>query len=787
MVTGNGRSSFDFRYGYIFPVKTIHTSGHLTGLCKMADFFFKSFSFLLVLLACSHLVTGQDLSKLASLESRRIDPEEITPEEVDEILGAFREDFPRLLQEGSNKTNECVTAWKRLASEEYTESAGGENLTVRAAVVALDSFGKPGSGILQGATSFEGAFDECLGLKTDVPMQYCLMGVAIARLADSKPVFTFYEGICVPQDCTPDDVFYPIKKFIKTENYMIFVNEMAGGQPFYTCTPQGKTPYNAGAIIMIVLCCILVLLTAAGSIFHLFYDYYEGLQEAKKEMSPMHTQNAQGASVQNSETEPLLASVRKPRNTFGSRFKTFLKDCLIGFSLYKNIPVLMSTHQPAAAINNLNGMRVISMFWVILGHTYYFLLILGGIGNLLYAFESFMPLFSAQAVTNAFFAVDSFFYISGFLVAYLTFREMKRRKGSFPFLTYYLHRILRLTPTYMFVLFFFWFLTNHLAKGPRVPNAAGPGSGQYESCVKYWWTNLLYINNFYPTNFGDECMGWTWYLANDMQFFVITPLFLITLYASLPIGLISIAITLLASMGVSGFIGGFYEFPANVFHNLYAGVTQDPRQPTVDTAIYGKPYCRIGPYLVGILLGYIIFKNYRTTFSKQLNWIIHLVLWGVAIIVGMSVVYGFYGSYHGHEVSKAGNIAYFMLARPAWGVALAIVTYVCHHGYGGPINKFLSLPLWVPLSRLTFNAYLVHEIVLEVIFGNLREPMSYVPTTMAIFCIGTVVLSYGAAVLVTIFVEFPVSNIEMAAFKLFGVKTRESTRIVEKKSDSKTQ
>ena len=25
----------------------------------------------------------------------------------------------------------------------------------------------------------------------------------------------------------------------------------------------------------------------------------------------------------------------------------------------------------------------------------------------------------------------------------------------------------------------------------------------HEACDNYWWTNLLYINNFYPTTIGD--------------------------------------------------------------------------------------------------------------------------------------------------------------------------------------------------------------------------------------------------------------------------------------------
>jgi peptidoglycan/LPS O-acetylase OafA/YrhL len=50
---------------------------------------------------------------------------------------------------------------------------------------------------------------------------------------------------------------------------------------------------------------------------------------------------------------------------------------------------------------------------------------------------------------------------------------------------------------------------------------------QIQHSCRNFFTNLFYFNNLYP--FGPEggissCMGWTWYLANDMQFFLLVPL-----------------------------------------------------------------------------------------------------------------------------------------------------------------------------------------------------------------------------------------------------------------------
>ena len=50
---------------------------------------------------------------------------------------------------------------------------------------------------------------------------------------------------------------------------------------------------------------------------------------------------------------------------------------------------------------------------------------------------------------------------------------------------------------------------------------------QHTICAKNWWFNLMYINNFQPTS--DLCMDWAWYLANDMQYHFVSPIFLIAL------------------------------------------------------------------------------------------------------------------------------------------------------------------------------------------------------------------------------------------------------------------
>jgi hypothetical protein len=51
-----------------------------------------------------------------------------------------------------------------------------------------------------------------------------------------------------------------------------------------------------------------------------------------------------------------------------------LCEVFLCFSLLRNTKKIFSTNVPATAITSINGIRVFSIWWVILGHTFLFVL-----------------------------------------------------------------------------------------------------------------------------------------------------------------------------------------------------------------------------------------------------------------------------------------------------------------------------------------------------------------------------------------------------------------------------
>ena len=178
--------------------------------------------------------------------------------------------------------------------------------------------------------------------------------------------------------------------------------------------------------------------------------------------------------------------------------------------------------QGHAGLKTLNGIRVIAIASIALGHSFCFM----PASNMLYAYQVVYKRFSAQTLIGnmnnstglAFNSVDTFFFLSGFLATWAMLEKYIRPPGSKPMAALKfvqgtcIHRFLRLTPLYAVVLMIYIYIYPIIGNGPdfgdgerqrrMLQDGGGSGADTENFCQKYWWTNLLYISNFYPNQLG---------------------------------------------------------------------------------------------------------------------------------------------------------------------------------------------------------------------------------------------------------------------------------------------
>lgn len=415
----------------------------------------------------------------------------------------------------------------------------------------------------------------------------------------------------------------------------------------------------------------------------------------------------------------------------------------------------MNTSTAKGPLTCLNGLRVISMCWVIQGHTYSFAVLV--MKDINYAENTLRKQFSFQPIVNGTYSVDTFFFLSGLLVAYLALKELASQ-GKLNWVYYFLHRYWRLTPMYALCIMFFTTLYTLTITGPLswlALDPSGPLYNTWQSCRTYWWSNLLYINNFYP-DYGAElnCFGWAWYLANDMQFYIfLSPLVVILLQKRKKVGIAFCMFLIAACIGTRIFLADYYAMNQNAVVSKHKDDAWSQAEP-----LYTKPYSRWSVYIVGMLTGYLL---QVTKCRIKLNICLALIGWAMSAAMALAVIYGLYHCNEtGNDMSKMGSIFYLSCSRTAWSVSLAWLVIACATGRGGWVNAILSWKLWAPLGRLTYAAYLVHPMVLFAFYLTMVEPLPFTYLNFIYLFISNVVLSYSIAYIVSMAVEAPMMQLE---------------------------
>jgi len=138
--------------------------------------------------------------------------------------------------------------------------------------------------------------------------------------------------------------------------------------------------------------------------------------------------------------------------------------------------------------------------------------------------------------------------------------------------------------------------------------------------------------------------------------------------------------------------------------------------------IYIKPYFRIGSYLVGILFAHFTYSH--PNISKLSRKVV-FTGWILSLSTLLVVAFVLYPAHQGNIPPTGFAAAYSAIARILWACSLAWITFASRQGIGGFFTRVLSFKVWVPLSRLTYCAYLVHPFVMAQFYGSQLQPFDY--------------------------------------------------------------
>ncbi|XP_072014771.1 O-acyltransferase like protein-like [Amphiura filiformis] len=256
----------------------------------------------------------------------------------------------------------------------------------------LDAAGKLQSGIMDGNFLWTGRYDQCLDVKASLPQRdfngrYCL-----TILTASKPTVipNIDLSVCVPDSCNAAEV----DQMMLSGVLGTVLLDILGYNPYTICSIDPE--YSTGAIVALCIFSILGLLTVGGTGIGVFRylrkiilstdddeekDIDDILNQPTSQSADRSTadsiesktmRDTVKGSVQNKnavdipDNTPLLFSNLPKKTIFD-----LIEQILICFCAITNGKKILTIQKsgPYSHLAALNGIRVLSMFWIILGHT----------------------------------------------------------------------------------------------------------------------------------------------------------------------------------------------------------------------------------------------------------------------------------------------------------------------------------------------------------------------------------------------------------------------------------
>ncbi|XP_031623576.1 nose resistant to fluoxetine protein 6-like [Contarinia nasturtii] len=646
----------------------------------------------------------------------------------------FLQSYTKLSQnysESVNVKNKCLNELKAIQNGLISREQW--------ALEIVDSWGKIPSGVFSGNTHDFGSFSQCLKIRHNDKVyetQYCL-----GRL--------FYD---VEEKIASKLYRYPINNVIFPD--MVHVNDLPSLDP--------RRPFITFGACMPAACS------------------FEMFEQIVNDLIPNHPNNFSielpNDVCQTANNDPDLTT--KEKTTLGllmvifglvllstgydilcSIYNRKKSQVLLAFSFYTNGKKLFSLNEEntSETIQCLHGIRVLSTQWVVLCHTYALYLVMPIQNRVVH--DAFLSKYSNMMIVSGFVAVDTFFVLSGLLVSIGILKHLEK-KGRLNVLQLYVHRYLRLTPLLAISLLISVSLYRFGEIGPLWTAMIEMNKKQ---CENYWWSTLLYVQNY--VNPEELCFGHSWYLSVDMQLFLISPAIVYLIYRFKLKALIPLTLLLLGCI--------YSTLDVHIKHNL---TTIFAFEGNKFEMAYIPTHIRISSWLIGVFTGYLHFetRNRKIQIPKMIN----ICGWALSLVAMILVIF------INHPLQQQDNKfspliygLYDAFSRIVWSIALCYIIFACVHGSGSIVNRFLSHPLWQPLSRMSYSIYLLHFVVIGNVMGTQRTPPYFTETAAFNTFIVNYVMTIFVSIIGTLTFESPIIVFEKILFNSSKKKITISTDI----------